>query len=228
MGKVTKILLRALSAIVLLLIIFPLAVALLLAFPSVQNRAMDRAALFASEFLGTEVSVGQVTIGMLNRVSVRDFYVADLDGDTLLYVKRANATIGPLASLAKKNLVINKGVVEGGKFVVRETERGTVAVKEITDKIVERRGTKSDFRLDIRSLEGSDIVFSLLRNDEHTDEGIDFADMHLLGISTHIDNFVVDNEAVWGDIARLSFVERSGFDLKDFVGSFYVYETFSM
>ena len=224
MGKVTKILLRALSAIALLLIIFPLAVALLLAFPSVQNRAMDRAALFASEFLGTEVSVGQVTIGMLNRVSVRDFYVADLDGDTLLYVKRANATIGPLASLAKKNLVINKGVVEGGKFVVRETERGTVAVKEITDKIVERRGTKSDFRLDIRSLEGSDIVFSLLRNDEHTDEGIDFADMHLLGISTHIDNFVVDNEAVWGDIARLSFVERSGFDLKDFVGSFYVYE----
>ena len=145
MRKVTKILLRALSAVVLLLIIFPLLPALLLAVPAVQNVVVDRAAVFASDYLGTTVSVGKITIGMLNRVAVRDFYVADLDGDTLLYVKRVDATLGSLASLAKKSLVIKSGKVQGGKFVVRETDRGTIAVKEVTDKLV-KRDKKGDFR----------------------------------------------------------------------------------
>ena len=197
--------------------------ALLLAVPAVQNRAVDKAAALASDYLGTTVSVGNITVGMLNRVAVRDFYVADLDGDTLLYVKRVDAYLGSLASIMKKNLVINYGNVQGGKFVVRETERGTIAVKEVTDKLV-KPNRKGDFRLDIRSLDGSDIVFSLLRKDEPREGGVDFADMHLLGINTHIDNFCVDGPAVSGDIARLSFTERSGFDLSNLDGYFYVYE----
>ena len=222
MRKVTKILLRTLSAIVLLLIILPLLPALLLAIPAVQNIAVDRAAEWAGDKLGTTVKVGHITLGLLNRVAVRDFYVADLDGDTLLYVKRADAYFGSLASLAKKNLVINYGKVQGGKFVVRETKRGTFAVKEITDQLVNRE-RKSDFRLDIRAVDGSGIDFSLLRIDEHRDVGIDFANMHLLGIDTHIDNLLVKSGGyVSGDIGRLSFVERSGFALNDMVGAFLV------
>ena len=222
MRKVTKILLRVLSAIILLLIIFPLLPALMLSIPSVQNVVVDRAAKFASDYLGTKVAVGHITVGMLNRVAVRDFYVADLDGDTLLYVKRADAYIASLASLAKKNLVINYGKVQGGKFVVRETERGTFAVKEITDKLSngERQG---GFRLDVQSLDGSGIDFSLYRKDKPRNSGVDYADMHFLGIETHLDNFLVDNGAVSGDIQSLSFVERSGFVLENLLGYFYVY-----
>ena len=223
MRKVTKILLRALSAIILLLIFFPLTAALLLAFPAIQNRAIDKAAAWAGDYLGTTVSVGHITVGMLNRVAVRDFYVADLDGDTLLYVKRVDAFFGPLASLAKKNLVINYGNVKGGKFVVRETDRGTIAVKEITDQLVKPRDKKkTPFRLDIRSVDGSDIVFSLLRKDKPRDEGIDFADMHLLNIKTHVNNLCVDDTIVTGDVTQLSFVERSGFSVTDLTASFFV------
>ena len=223
MRKVTKILLRTLSAIALLLIIFPLLVALLLAVPAVQNVAIDKAATWAGNYLGTQVSVGNITVGLLNRVAVRDFYVADWDNDTLLYVKRADAYIGPFASLAKKNLVINYGNIQGGKFVVRETERGTFAVKEITDQLVKNREKDSGFRLDVRSLDGSDIDFSLLRIDDPDDGGIDFANMHLLGMDTHIDNLLVKSGGyVAGDIRRLSFVERSGFVLDDMFGHFLV------
>ena len=88
MRKVTKILLSVLSAIILLLIIFPLLMALLLAVPAVQNVAIDKAATWAGNYLGTTVKVGNITVGLLNRIAVRDFYVADWDGDTLLYVKR--------------------------------------------------------------------------------------------------------------------------------------------
>ena len=197
-------------------------VALLLAMPAVQNVAIDKAATWAGGYLGTKVSVGRITIGLLNRVAVRDLYVEDWDGDTLLYVKRADAYLGSLASLAKKNLVINYGNIQGGKFVVRETERGTFAVKEITDQLVKNR-ENSGFRLDVRSLDGSDIDFSLLRIDDPDDGGIDFANMHLLGMNTHIDDLLVKSGGhVAGDIRRLSFVERSGFVLDDMLGHFLV------
>ena len=211
-----------LSAIVLLLIIFPLLPALLLAIPSVQNLAIDRAAEWASEKLNTKVEVGHITIGLLNRVAVRDFYVADWDGDTLLYVKRADAHLASLASLAKKNLVINHAEVKGGKFVVKETTRGSFGVKEITDQLVNRE-KESDFRLDIRSIDGSGIDFSLIRFDEPTEAGIDFADMHLLGMNSHIENLLVKSGGfVSLDVESLSFMERTGFELDNLSGSILV------
>ena len=110
MRKVTKILLSLLSAIVLLLIILPMTLALLLAVPSVQNYAIDKAATWASEYLSTEVKVGRITIGMFNRITVHDFYVSDWDGDTLLYVNRADARLASLATLLNKNLVLDYGI----------------------------------------------------------------------------------------------------------------------
>lgn len=211
-----------LSAIVLLLIIFPLLPALLLAIPSVQNLAIDRAAEWASEKLSTKVEVGHITVGLLNRVAIRDFYVADWDNDTLLYVKRADAHLASLASLAKKNLVINHAEVKGGKFVVKETTRGSFGVKEITDQLVNRE-KESNFRLDIRSIDGSGIDFSLIRFDEPTEAGIDFADMHLLDMKTHIENLLVKSGGfVSLDVESLSFVERTGFELDNLSGSILV------
>ncbi len=206
-----------------MLIILPLLPALILAIPAVQNVVIDSAAEWASEKLNTKVEVGRITIGMLNRVAVNDFYVADWDGDTLLYVKRVDAYFGSLASLAKKNLVINYGKVQGGKFVVKETTRGSYGVKEITDQLVKEQDENSGFRLDIHEIDGSDIDFDLFRFDEHNEEGVDYADMRLRGITTHLDNFVVkDGGYVAMDIAELSFVERSGFALSNLTGALLV------
>ena len=210
-----------LSAIVLLLIIFSVTPALLFSIPAVQNATIDKAALFASEYLGTRVEVGKITIGMFNRVVVRDFYVEDLDGDTLLYVKRADATIGPLASLANKNLVLRVGEVRGGKFVLRETERKTYNVKEITDQLT-KKDRKSEFRLDIADLKGSDIDFRLHRRAPLRDVGIDYANMHLLGIDVELKNFAVIGGVVESEVESLSFTERTGFRLDNMTGRFSV------
>ena len=109
MRKVIKISLMILSAIALLLIILSALPAILFSVPAVQNAAINRAATFASEYLGARVEVGRITMGLFNRVTVRDFYVEDWDGDTLLYVKRADARFGPLRSLVNRNLVLEEG-----------------------------------------------------------------------------------------------------------------------
>lgn len=211
-----------LSAIVILLIIFSVLPALLFSVPAIQNATIDRAAEYASKYLSTRVEVGEITVGVFNRVVVRDFYVEDFDGDTLLYVKRADATVGPISSLLKKNLVLRTGKISGGKFILRETDRDTYNVKEITDQLI-NRNRRSSFRMDIGELTGNDIEFRLHRKDDPRDEGIDFANMYLLGIDVKMEDFVVlGGGIVKSKITSLSFMERTGFRFKDMQGRFEV------
>ena len=211
-----------LSAIAILLIIFSALPAVLLSIPSVQNAAIDRAALFASDYLGSTVRVGKITLGGFSRITVRDFYVEDLDGDTLLFVNRADATIGPLSLLFNRNLKLTEGVVTGGKFVLCDTKRGEVNVKEITDKISSRE-RKSDFKFSMDDVCGSDISFRMhLDHDKDYGDGIDFANMCIDDIAVVLDDFEVVNGVVSSQITALSFKERTGFEVEDFSGRFCV------
>ena len=204
-----------------MLIIIPILGALLLSIPFVQNAIAGKASEFASEKLGTRVEIGHITIGLLNRVSVRDFYVEDLDGDTLLYVNHVNAYFSSLATLPKQ-LTINYGHVEGGKFFLRETTRGPMNVKEVTDRIPRGNG-KNKFCLKIRSLSGNNIDFIMHRlAKSKNDGGVDYTNMQFLGIDVQIDDFMVEQSAVSGDVQSISFVERSGFTLDKLSGRFFV------
>ena len=211
-----------LSAIAILLIIFSALPAVLLSIPSVQNVAIDRAALFASDYLGSTVRVGKIALGGFSRITVRDFYVEDLDGDTLLFVNRADATIGPLSLLFNKSLKLTEGVVTGGKFVLRDTKRGEVNVKEITDKLSSRE-RKSDFKFSMDDVRGTDISYRMyLDHDKDYGDGIDFANMCIDDIAVVLDDFEVVNGVVSSQITALSFKERTGFEVEDFSGRFCV------
>ena len=222
MRKVIKILLKVLSAIAILLIIFSALPAVLLSIPAIQNAVIDRAAIFSSDYLGSTVRVGRITLGGFNRVSVRDFYVEDLDGDTLLYVNRADATIGPLSLLFNKHLVITDGVVSGGMFVLRDTKRGVVNVKEITDKLT-KPNRKGNFKVSLTEVRGSDITYRMyLDQDKDYGDGIDYSNMCISDISVVLRDFEVNRGVVSSDVVALSFKEKTGFEVEDFSGHFYV------
>ena len=191
--------------------------------PSMQNRAVRWATDFASEKLGTTVKIDHITVGMLNHVKVRGLYVEDLDGDTLLYARSVVAQLGSLVGLPER-LTINAGRVENAVFYLRETERGPMNVKEITDKLINpNRKKKRRFRLDIHSLEADSLDFRLVRLVKRNPVyGVDYSDMHLGGIDGHIDHFYVDSTAVGGDVTRLNFWEDSGFVLDNMSGEFFV------
>ena len=204
-----------------MLIFLSLAVSLLLAMPSVQNYTVNKASSWVSEKLGTKVKIGKITYGLLNRVTVRDFYVEDFDGDTLLYVNKVSAYISSFASMPQE-LTINYGRVDGGKLVLRETKRGEINIKEVTDRIPRGNG-KKQFRLNIRAIDGQNIDFRLHRfDDRYKGKGVDYANMQFLNINTHINDFGVYKGAVMGDITNLSFVELSGFVLENLSGYFSV------
>ena len=88
MRKVTKILLKALSATLLFLIFCPIVLTLVVDLPSVQNFIVDRATAIISNKLGTTVSIDRIRLGVLGSLRVEGFYVEDFQQDTLLYVDK--------------------------------------------------------------------------------------------------------------------------------------------
>lgn len=218
MHKVTKILVKIVSTIILLSIILPVAVSLSLSIPSVQNRAVRMFADFATNKLGTRVEVEHITLGMLNRVKIRGFYVEDFDADTLLYAGSVTAYLGSFSNL-KDGLTINVARAEDTKFFLRQSSRGVMNVKEVVDKLSKRKG-EGRFKLKIRSLDARNLEFRLQRPSTKVVEpdAVDYADMQLTGINAHIDDFYVIKGAVGGDVRSLSFDEKSGFHLDNLAG----------
>ena len=223
MRKVTKIFTKIVSTVILLLVLMPVLGTLLLSMPGVQNRAVRMATAFASDKLGTKVSIDHITIGMLNRVKVRGFYVEDMDGDTLLYAGSVMAQLGSIPGLSDE-FIITTARAEDVIFNLRETTRGVMNIKEVTDKMVNpEKKAKKPFVLRILSLDADSLDFKLQRLQPRKPEfGWDYSDMHLAQISAHIDNFFVDDGAVGGDIGYLKFVEKSGFVLDKLSGYFCV------
>ena len=223
MRKVTKIFTKIVSTVILLLVLMPVMGTLLLSMPGVQNRAVRMATAFASDKLGTKVSIDHITIGMLNRIKVRGFYVEDLDGDTLLY---AGSVMAQLASIpgVSSEFVIANAQAEDVVFNLRETTRGVMNIKEVTDKMVNpNKKAKKPFVLRILSLDADSLNFRLQRLQPRCPEfGWDYSDMHIAQIGAHIDNFFVNGGAVGGDISYLQFVEKSGFVLDKLSGYFCV------
>lgn len=72
--------------VVIFAVIFLVVVAL--QFPQTQNFLTGKAVGFLKDKLNTEVSLGEVNIGFPKSIVIKDFYIEDLQQDTLLYAQR--------------------------------------------------------------------------------------------------------------------------------------------
>lgn len=218
MRKGIKISAKVIAVVVLTAIFFPLCIALLLQIEGVQNAAVDRATRLLSRKLGTEVRIGHLTLGFFNHVRVEDFYVSDLEYDTLLYAGRVEASVARLGLLGGP-LVFDDAVLSEAKFYLKESPRGVMNIKEVVERLKSKKEKKNPLVLNFRTLEIEGVEFRLRRSDgRRRDYGIDFSDLHLLNLWGRLSDFTVDGPQVSGTLDRLSGREQSGFRLTDFSG----------
>ena len=221
MRKVIKILAKVLSVIILLSIFLPVAVTLVLNIEDVQNVVVKRASQFASEYLGTKVSIDRIDIDLFSRVRVEGFYVEDHEQDTLLYVSRAKAMIKSL-NVPNDGLLIRWAEVEDGFFNLRELQDGDLNIRPIVRSLQKPNG-KSNFRMVIDEIEASGLEFRYERlQHRNPTYGIDYYDMQITDIEGEIKKFTVDRGRVWCDITRLKARERSGFEISNIATYFSV------
>ena len=221
MRKVIKILAKVLSAIILLLIFLPIFLTLLLNLEPVQNYVVQRATDYASETLGTRVSIKRIDMDLFTRVRIEGFYVEDMEQDTLLYVDRASAAITSF-NIKRDGVSLHNVDAEGGKFYIREMANGELNIRPIIAKF-QNPEKESNFRLYIDDMEVDNLDFCYTRLETRNPEyGVDYADIRILNADAHIKDFSVVKGAVRGDIKSFSADERSGFRLDQLSGVMYV------
>lgn len=101
--RVGKILFRVVLGLILLSLILMLVVQQ----PAVQTWLTGKAASMLSEKLNTKVTVGGVDIDFFKTAVLEDIFVADQQGDTLLYARRLSADIG-VFDLFGSEIYLNK------------------------------------------------------------------------------------------------------------------------
>ncbi|MBO5831720.1 MAG: translocation/assembly module TamB domain-containing protein [Alistipes sp.] len=221
MRKVIKILAKVVSVIILLSIFLPIATTLVLNVEGVQNVIVRRAADFATEYLGTKVSMRRIDLDLFSRVRVEGFLVEDHEQDTLLYVDRAAARLGSL-NIPEDGLVIRWARAEDGFFNLKELQDGDLNIRPIVHKLQNPNG-KNNFRMVISEIEGEGLEFRYKRlNPQNPEYGVDYFDMRISDVKAHLRDFSIMGSRVWSDIESLSAVERSGFVISNLTTRFSV------
>ncbi len=221
MRKGIKISAKVVSAIVLLLIFLPLCVTLLLDVPSVQNFVVDKAMSIFSQKLQTRVSIDRIDLDLFSKLRVRGFYVEDYEQDTLLYVEQIKGRFTGF-NIKKSGLCISEAEAHGVKLYIREMADGQMNIRQIIDRLVRKQG-KGSFKMYIDHIHVNDLTLGIERL-AHRDppSGIDFYDMSIDIHEACLKDFAVVRNKVWGDIMSLSMSEKSGFEVDDVKGYFFV------
>lgn len=211
------------SAAILLLVLLPLLLSLLLDIPAVQNFVAHKAAALVSRKLETTVSIGRVDIGLFNKLKAEDFYVEDYERDTLLFVGHLEAFVTGFG-IFSDGIVLGSAKLEQAKLYLRETPSGEMNIKQIVDRLSNKnKEKKGNFRLTITSASIGDMDFCLERNvRKNPPYGIDFGHMHLYDLNAHISDLGIDGPSISMNIASLGALERSGFELRDLSGRFFL------
>ncbi len=221
--KVIKISGKVLSAAILLLIILPVGLSLLLDIPAVQNYAVHRVAEAVSRKLGTTVRVGRVDIGLFSKIRVEEFYVADYNRDTLLYVGRLDTYITNFGIFGG-GLELRSGEIDDAKLHLHQMPDGEMNIRQIVMRLTNPdRERQGEFRLSLKKASIRNMEICIDRT-EHRDReyGIDFSHLHLTNLNARVNDFTIDGQAIYTSIVELSARERSGFELEHFAGRFYL------
>lgn len=175
--------------------------------PPVQRWTGSVVASFLSKTLGTEVSIGRVDIGLLNRVVIDDVRIMDQQCDTLLQSSRMAASI-ELRELFDGRISLSSVQLFGMKAkLYQHADMKQPNFQFVIDSL--SSGNKSEHKplnLSIQSV--------VIRNGA---VGVDFPQLRLSvsDLSAHAVLNALTDDSLNLEVRRLSLKERSGFVLSD-------------
>ncbi len=220
MHKVIKIFSKLILSAILLVIIIPLILSVLLTTSVVQNRVVDYATNFASEFLETRVGIKTIQVSSLGQLRFEGVYVEDYSGDTLLYAKRLDVNIQRLG-LASRDLRFGRVRLQGGELNLRQMDDSLLNIKHIIERLTPKTPAKRRVKILFEQIQLSEFNFRLERLAHRNPEfGVDYGDMELLGLTADVQRLAIEGSNVRASIRELTTRERSGFEIASLRGEF--------
>lgn len=194
-----------------------IGIILLLNIPYVQHRITTLVVEELSQLLNTQLTIGKIDMGLLNRVIIDDLLLKDQAGQEMLKVTRLSAKFN-LPALINGKIAISSVQLFGFNINLnKETPEALPNFQFVLDALASKEPTqtKSDIDLRINSIlmRRGRLTYDVL-SAEQTPGRFNAQHIHLRNIIANISLKALQTDSVNAAIKRLSVDEQSGFELK--------------
>ena len=197
-----------------------IGILIFLNLPFVQDRLSSIVSRELRNLLQTEVSVGHVDVGLLNRIIVEDILLEDRQGQEMLKVARLSARY-EILPLFEGRFSINSVQLFGFAFHLnREHPEAIPNYQFVLDAFAPKDTLKEETNLDLRInsvlIRRGRIKYDVLSEPE-TPGKFNASHIDVENLSATISLKALKKDSLNAAIKRLSFTEQSGFSLKKFL-----------
>ena len=217
MGKVIKIILSFLSALILVAILLPVSLSLLLNLAVVQDYVGHRAAEWLGRKMETRVTLDRLQLKLFNRVSITGLYLEDYHQDTLFYADRVTVPIRHIDFFTGQ-IALGEVELDHPKFYLMQDSTGTTNLKQILQKVKRKKPKekKRPFRLVASGLSIREMDFKHRKRDRIDRQGaVNFTDLEVADFNLRVHHVSVIDDSVHLDIDSLRLREKSGLVIRN-------------
>lgn len=192
-------------------------VVLLLNIPVVQRKMTLLIADELAELLNTELTIGKVDIGLLNRIIIDDVQLKDRSGGEMLKVTRLSAKF-EITALLKGKISINSVQLFGFSIVLnKQTPEAIPNFQFVLDALaskdtVDNKKTNIDLRINSILIRRGRLSYDVL-SEPQTPGKFNVNHINVQNIIANISLKSLNKDSINGHIKRLSLDEQSGFEL---------------
>ena len=216
--RLIKRLKRTIRVFIGVLLSLYIGVILLLNLPYVQRQMSVWVSAKLSSVLGSELSIGQVYMGLLNRIIINDLHVKDLAGEDLLKVARLSAKFDLLPLLEGRisisNIQLFGFTIQLNKKTPEDAPNFQFIIDAFTPKEEKTTSTDLDLRINSLLIRRGTLSYDVL-SERRTPGKFNANHIKLDNIIAGISLKAIRNDSINAAIKRLSVDEaNSGFELK--------------
>ena len=210
-----KILKRIISIVIWTVIALNLLTAAVLRLPVVQQSVGSKVSTVLSEALGTEVSVGRVDLGFLDRIIIDDVTILDQRNKPMLNITRLSAKVDILP-LSKGRISISSAQLFGARARLwQQNAHAKPNFQFIIDSLAPKdtlNHTPLDLRINSLIIRRSSVTFD--RQDvEQTPGQFNPQHLYISDLSSHINLWALTDDSISVNVKKLSLREASGLDI---------------
>ena len=186
--------------------------------PVVQQRLSAWVADELANLLHTEVTVGNISVGLLNRIIVQNVSVNDRSGKHLLSVSRLSAKYDPFELLFQKSIRISSVQLFGLNAQLARNDRNSPAnfqfiVDALAPKDTVKKTSSLDLRINTILIRRGRIAYDILSEAE-TPKVFNPSHIDIQNLSATLSLKTLTPDSLNVQLRRMSFDEQSGFGLK--------------
>ncbi|MBQ3608543.1 MAG: translocation/assembly module TamB domain-containing protein [Bacteroidaceae bacterium] len=189
----------------------------LLNIPSVQGKLATLVSTELGRLLHTEVAVGRIELGLLNRIHITDVRLDDQQGEEMLNVNRLSARF-EWRPLLEGKIVINSVQLIGFDIRLQKDTPESVpnfqfVLDALASKDTLKQAPKIDLRINSVLINRGQLTYDVL-SEPQTAEKFNASHIGIQNLSASISLKALRNDSLNAIVRRLSFEEQSGFRLE--------------